>query len=261
MQHLNYLWKAPSMRSWERAYLAGACNEIQSRFWNTKPVEELFDTENDPWEVNNLANDPAYATRLAEMRRVMMDKAEEIMDAGFIPEADRIIRTGGDPAYDYMRSGRVPYKEIQQAAFLASEADSANLEQLIAMLEDDDSAIRYWGAQGMLILGNKAQAGLEQVKEAAFDSSWNVSVAAAELLYILNEKGLAREALKRVLACDQPMARTCALNCIDVIGEGPEEFLQPCQDILDAYEVADRQYDLRLIQWLFKKWNIHSTQF
>ena len=254
MQHLEYLWKAPSMRSWERAYLAGECNEVQSRFWQTKPLEELFDTENDPWEVNNLANDPAHAGRLQEMRSLMMEKAEEIMDAGFIPEAERIVRTGSMPTYDYMRSGNVPYKEIQQAAFFATEANPANLEQLIALLGDDDSAVRYWGAQGLLILGDKARAGLEQVKKAAFDSSLNVSVVAAELLYQLDEKELARQALLRVLASDQLMARTCALNCIDVIGAGPDEFLQPCLDILAGYEVINRQYDARVIQWLMEKW-------
>ena len=58
-QHINYLWQAPSMRSWEQAFLAGECNEVQSAFWKTKPSEELYDTENDPWEVNNLAADPA----------------------------------------------------------------------------------------------------------------------------------------------------------------------------------------------------------
>jgi N-sulfoglucosamine sulfohydrolase len=256
MQHLDYLWRAPSMRSWERAYLAGECDEIQSRFWNTKPTEELFDIENDPWEVNNLAKDPAYADRLAKMRQALLDKSLEIRDAGFIPEADRIVRTGGVPAYDYMRTGTVPYVEIIQAAFLATEANPANLQQLLALLKNDDSAIRYWGAQGLLILGEDALPGLEQLKKAAFDVSWNVSIAAAEILYKLGDKETAIKSLKRVLANDQAMARTCALNCVDAIGEGPEQFQQSCKDIFAMYEVADRQYDVRVAQWLFEKWNV-----
>ena len=32
-QHLDYLWRAPSIRSWEQAYLNGECNETQSIFW------------------------------------------------------------------------------------------------------------------------------------------------------------------------------------------------------------------------------------
>jgi arylsulfatase A-like enzyme len=33
-----------------------------------EPVEELFDTENDPLELVNLAGDPQYATELEQMR-------------------------------------------------------------------------------------------------------------------------------------------------------------------------------------------------
>jgi N-sulfoglucosamine sulfohydrolase len=258
LQHLQYLWRAPSMRSWENAYLDGSCNEVQARFWNTKPVEELFNIENDPWEVNNLAKKPAYADRLAEMRKVLLEKSLEIRDAGFIPEADRIVRTGAIPAYDYMRTGTVPYVEITQAAFLATEANPENLQRLLALLENEDSAIRYWGAQGLLILGENALPGLEQVKKAAFDVSWNVSIVAAELLYKLGDKEMAIKALKRVLACNQVMARTCALNCIDVIGEGPEQFQQSCEDIFTRYDVVDRQYDVRVAQWLIEKWNLRT---
>lgn len=260
LQHLEYLWRAPSMRSWERAYLAGECNQVQARFWKSKAVEELFDTENDPWEVNNLADDPAYAQLLADMRNYMMEKALEIRDAGFIPEADRIVRTGNIPAYDYMRKGTVPYDEILSAAFLATEADPANLEQLTALLENDDSAIRYWGVQGLLILGEGARPVLEQVRAATQDPSWNVSIAAAELLDLLGEKEIAREALLRVLACDQIMARTCALNCIDAIGGGPDQYLQACLNIMASYEVPDRQYDLRVAQWLLEKWGISPEE-
>ncbi len=260
MQHLEYLWRAPSMRSWERAYIDGECNEVQARYWKTKPVEELYDSENDPWEVNNLAGDPAYADRLAEMRAVLEYKALDIRDAGFIPEAERLIRTENTSTYDYMRSGIFPYEEIQKAAFQATEADPANLEQLTAMLENEDSAIRFWGAQGLLILGEQAAPSLEQVKKATYDSSWNVSAVAAELLYILGEKAEAREALLRTLACDQPVARCFALNCIDALNEGPDPYFQACQDILAGYEVLDRQYDVRVIQWLFEKWGITQAE-
>ena len=64
-QYLEYLWRAPSCKSWEEAYLAGECNEIQSVFWNQKPVEELYDVTIDPWEVNNLASDPKYSGSFA----------------------------------------------------------------------------------------------------------------------------------------------------------------------------------------------------
>src|SRR5690606_32084162 len=67
-QRLEYLWRARSIRSWEETCLQGNCDEVQSIFWHPKPPEELYDTENDPWEVNNLAEDPAFKGVLEKMR-------------------------------------------------------------------------------------------------------------------------------------------------------------------------------------------------
>jgi arylsulfatase A-like enzyme len=256
MQQLEYLWRAPSMQSWEREYLAGNCNEIQARFFNSKPVEELFDTENDPWEVNNLAGDPAYADKLASMRLACLEKAVSIRDAGFIPETDRSIRAGDVPIYDYMRSEELPYNEILGAAVIASLKKADKLERLRQMLKHEDSAIRYWGAQGLLMLGEEAQAALGEIGEAAFDDSWNVSVIGAEILYRMGMKAKAIKAFHRVLDCDQDMIRTLALNSIDDIGGTPEEFLDICRLIPAKYEKPARQYDVRALQGLLKKWDI-----
>ena len=53
-QYLRYLWRMPATRSWEKEYLEGRCNEVQSRFWQEKPAEELYDVKADPHNVNNL---------------------------------------------------------------------------------------------------------------------------------------------------------------------------------------------------------------
>jgi arylsulfatase A-like enzyme len=256
MQQLEYLWRAPSMASWEREYLAGNCNDAQSRFFNTKPVEELFDTENDPWELNNLANDPAHADRLLRMRMAALDMAVSMKDAGFIPESDRNIRAGDMPIYDYMRSEALPYKEIVSAAVIASMKKPDNLGLLSTMLKHDDSAIRYWGIQGLLLLGDEAKPALQEIGVAAMDDSWNVSVIGAEILYRMGMKTKAIEAFQRVVDCDIDMVRTIALNSIDDIGGTPEEFLDICKLIPAKYEKPAYQYDVRALLGLLKKWDI-----
>jgi tetratricopeptide (TPR) repeat protein len=256
MQQLEYLWRAPSMASWEEEFRAGRCNEVQARFFNTKPVEELFDTENDPWEVNNLANDPAYAERLVTMRKASLEIATSIYDAGFIPETERNIRAGDTPIYDYMRSDAVPYKEILGAAVIASLKNPDNLDRLKLMLGHDDSAIRYWGIQGLLLLGEDARPALQEIGVAAFDDSWNVSVLGAEILYRMGMKAKAIKAFQRVLDCDYDMVRTIALGSIDDIEGTYEEFLDICKVIPGKYEKPARQYDVRAFQGLLKKWDI-----
>jgi hypothetical protein len=261
MQHLEYLWRAPSMVSWENAFLSGQCNEVQSRFWKSKAVEELYDTENDPWEINNLAGDPEYAERLASMRQAMQKLASSMKDAGYIPEADRTIRSADQSIYDYMRTDAVPYDRIMDAAWLASEVQADNLDKLKEELKENDSAIRYWAAQGLLLIGEAARPALADLKEASLDVSWNVSVVAAEALYRLGQKDQSVQAMNRVLECEYPMARTFALNAIDHMEGRPDEFLEGCLKVLSSYEELNRQYDARVAKWLLEKWEVDAAAY
>ncbi|MEO0339901.1 MAG: sulfatase [Bacteroidota bacterium] len=59
---------------------------------DTKPEEELYDLENDPYELNNLAEKPEQAERLANFRKVLDDWMEETNDLGGIDEQTLIDR-------------------------------------------------------------------------------------------------------------------------------------------------------------------------
>jgi hypothetical protein len=261
MQHLEYLWRAPSMPSWENACKSGQCNEVQARWWEPKPVEELYDIIQDPWEVNNLAGDPAYQDRLVTMRNACFEKGISILDAGFLPEAERNIRSGEIATYDYMRSGEVPYQEIVDVAAMASLGDPDNLDLLVEKLEHEDSGVRYWAARGLRLLLDHLSPHVEQIRSAAFDPSLNVSATCAEILYLLGEREMAVRSLSRVLQSEESKARLHALNCIDHVGGTGEEFVGDCIRILKGYGELDRgrQYDARLIKWLFQKWEINPV--
>ena len=60
-------------------------------FMKTKPIEELYDLKNDPYEVNNLANDPAHAEKLKLLRSQLSQWQASIKDRGFTTESE-IIR-------------------------------------------------------------------------------------------------------------------------------------------------------------------------
>ena len=63
-----------------------------------RPVEELYDLEADPYEIHNLAADPAHWERLAHMRALVEAWIVETNDQGRIPEPPEI------PAYWETRS-------------------------------------------------------------------------------------------------------------------------------------------------------------
>src|SRR5690606_14166816 len=129
-QYIEYLWRAPSMRTWKGACEAGQCDDIQRIFWNTKPVEELYNTENDPWEVHNLAGDPQYREVLDRMRNANRGWMISIKDTGLIPEADMIERTGAPAPYDYMRGENVDIETLIDAAESSTAATAEDISVL-----------------------------------------------------------------------------------------------------------------------------------
>lgn len=270
-QRLDYLWRAASVRSWQETCMKGECNEVQNIFWNTKPGEELYDTRNDPWEVNNLADDPAYRDVLERMRQANRDWMLEINDSGFIPEAELLYRAGDQTIYDYMRSGDVPLEQIIKAAENATTATKDDLPVLLSYLESNDSAIRYWGVTGLLILGESARPATGELKELLEDSSSNVRIVAAEALYNLGETDAARsaflDALETPLVTNprqtpHEFVRTHVLNVIEILDENSAEIQNAVIQVAqDAGTLTRQRYDHRVARTLLVKWEIDPAEY
>ncbi len=87
-QHIDYMDQMPAMQDWRRLAAAQRLVGGQNNWFKSpKPIEELYDTKNDPWELNNLAEDPQQAQRLIAMRRATEELQEKLGDTGMIPEA------------------------------------------------------------------------------------------------------------------------------------------------------------------------------
>ena len=70
----------------------GKLDSNQVAWFKTKPVEELYDVENDPYELHNLANDPAYKAKLTELKTAFQAWTKETGDMGSIPEMEMITK-------------------------------------------------------------------------------------------------------------------------------------------------------------------------
>ncbi len=65
-------------------------NETQEIWFDTKTKEELYDCQNDPHNINNLAKEPNYASILTEMRATLVTHLKDRPDYGLQPEAELI---------------------------------------------------------------------------------------------------------------------------------------------------------------------------
>jgi len=138
-------------------------------------MEELYDLENDPDEVHNLARLPQHQKTLARMRNALREHTLRIRDIGFLPEGEIHSRSTNSTPYEVAHDkSRYPLERILAAAEWAASTNSA---PPTAFLRDDDSAVRFWGVMGLLIRGVKSGAELER---ALSDPSPFVRITAAE---------------------------------------------------------------------------------
>lgn len=68
----------------------GKLSAEQMNWFKTKPVEELYKVSSDPFEFNNLSEQPAYAEKLLELRKVLKKWINDVGDMGSIPEMEMI---------------------------------------------------------------------------------------------------------------------------------------------------------------------------
>ncbi len=88
-QKSAYSDENPTMMELRRLHAAGELTGAAALFMQpTKPAEELYDTEKDPFEINNLAANPTYETKLREMRQALTDWQQMIQDKGLQPEPE-----------------------------------------------------------------------------------------------------------------------------------------------------------------------------
>ncbi|MEM7127438.1 MAG: sulfatase-like hydrolase/transferase [Chloroflexota bacterium] len=92
LPYIPYHNTHPIVQEMWRLHLAGELTETQSIMFQDRPAEELYDTQVDPFEVNNLATDSAYASELQRLRTELNLWMDGVNDLGRIPESEMVRR-------------------------------------------------------------------------------------------------------------------------------------------------------------------------
>ncbi|MBT7959943.1 MAG: sulfatase, partial [Akkermansiaceae bacterium] len=152
-----YQFGQDGWKDWQKAWKDGKLTGRYKTIWEpNQPVEELFDTHADPWEVKNLATDPAHVERLQNMRACLKKTMIKVNDTGIIPEPMFSELADGKTVTSYAASRKKDMPALVDLAFKASARNPKNLPQFISLLKSEDPVQRYLATLGCVILGKKS---------------------------------------------------------------------------------------------------------
>jgi arylsulfatase A-like enzyme len=193
----EYLYTFESTIEWRELHLAGKLSPAQNRFWETKPPEELYDLKSDPFEIHNLVDSPYHQDILDRMRLAHRQHIVQTRDVQFLPESEMHRRAKNSTALIWQIQDDNSATSIYE---MAQDPERYNIEPIFAMAElaadytfnilpmlevglgDEDPAVRYWAAMGVLIRGKRAFDAMESaIRVALEDSSPSVRVVASNI--------------------------------------------------------------------------------
>ena len=209
----NYRYKMLAYEEWRSLSLSGELNEAQNQFFQPKQVEALYDIENDPHEVHNLAADPAHRQTLVELRAQLQETIKGWPDLSFYPENVLVDEAFAQP----VAFGREHQAEI--ATFI----DTIDLSlipfaeakpKLASALKHESPWVRYWAATAASCFGEDASSLTPDVETLLQDAEPLVRVRAAEFLGIIGATD-PRPTFREVLSeTEHPWEALITLNSV-----------------------------------------------
>lgn len=217
-----------------------------------KPLEELYDLEKDPHEINNIAGDKKYQDVLERMRKAHFDWMLSIKDLGVIPEpemTDMVRREEKYPSrYAILRQSdkenNAHYRELLSAASLAGKPETEDAQALIEGLGHGSASVRYWAAIGLGNLAGRSTIGRAQLVTGLNDRAPVVRVAAARGLMRMNRNEI--EALPVLIAELQSPHEWVRLNAATVLDEIGEKARPAIPELKAALEDTHNKYVVRV---------------
>ncbi|MGB2455669.1 MAG: HEAT repeat domain-containing protein, partial [Akkermansiaceae bacterium] len=236
-QYMNTPEKGATMKELRRVAATGQMPSAMRLFMaDRKPVEEFYDLQNDPHEINNLANDHNHKDQLEKFRKVHKKWIKETRDLGLIPEPEMVLREKkAGSRYDILaktEDNTLP-ERLGRMASLASEGEQA-LPELLKGLKDKDAAVRFWAATGIGNVGKpsgEATTACLRILEKEGSTIVRIAVARALLRTQTMEKKALTE-LSKSLKSPEQWSRLHAAIVLDEANEKARPALPALQKAL-----------------------------
>jgi hypothetical protein len=177
----NYRYRQLAYDNWRDLYRVDRLSPVQRQFFERRPVEQLFNLENDPHEVNNLAADPDQVKRLAEMRQLLKKKIKSINDLSFYPE-NRMVAAALNNGVAFGQKHAKQLNRLSDLADTALQPFNEAQQELAQALQSKGALRRYWALKVCSNFGDKAKPLAKAAMPLLKDKNLMVRVRAAEFL-------------------------------------------------------------------------------
>ena len=224
-QQLAYAEIGATMREMRRLEAAEDLDDrVRLFFRSRKPVEELYDTADDPYELRNLADAPEHNETLTKLRSVYREWHLESGDIALLPEVElqRSGQAAGSRYQILQQAGASEFlAQLHHVADIASRgpADEASLAELRELSQHDDASIRFWAAHGLGFKHGMQPAAMRELERLLQDRDACVRLAAAEQLGQLHHPDGIAGPILEALTDDDYWVRLHAANVLDPVAE------------------------------------------
>ena len=181
-----YRYKMLAYKEWYKLFQDGKLNEVQSQFFKPRAPEALYNIDEDPHEIKNLAKDKNYIEILLDLRTKLNDHLVSINDLSFIPEP-HLLENGLNDIVSYSKKN----KDLISRLIKISDLSLNDYEQVSSKIQDAlndiNPWVRYWGLIVSSSFGSKALENKEQINSIFENDPENlVRMRAAEFMLLNN---------------------------------------------------------------------------
>jgi arylsulfatase A-like enzyme len=229
-QHLEYMWEIKAYQAWDDYSKTHQNDKLRSRFFSLKLKDELYDSQKDRDNVNNIIDNPEYKKVLAQMKKSLREWQLKNYDAGLIPECEMINRERKykSTMYEIARNkAQYDVERYLEVSDVALEQNSANKKILMKYLQDKDSAVRYWGLVGLIMIPDSVtKADLAKITVSLKGEKSHVNKAFLAWLMVKKkyQKDVAYDMLRQLLV-KRSYATLYILNLLDWMGDDAEPLM------------------------------------
>ena len=190
----NYFqWEMPANLSWDSLYFSGTCSGAALRPYEYAPVESFYNLDEDPFEINDLIDNPEYASKVKKFRKALSNHIRKTKDIGFLPLT---ARTGKEAPYDRVRKPGYDLEKLYSLAELTATVSAKDIPYLEEILNSDDAPeFKYWATVNLAVLASRSDldGGYEALEKMMYGDDYLIAQEAAYALCHTERRDIAFE--------------------------------------------------------------------